>query len=105
MANAPPAVVQFECVRAAGGGPIDLNGNAGRNILTGPGHQNVGLAATRTLSATEDLRPQFRAEAFNLRNRANDDVPVFLLRASHVGPMTATQGDARQLQRALRVLF
>jgi hypothetical protein len=38
-------------------------------------------------------------------NRANYEVPVFLLDASNVGQVTATQGDARQLQLALRVLF
>ena len=83
----------------------DLYGNAGRNILTGPGYQNVDLAVTRTFTATSDVRLQFRAEAFNLLNRANYDVPVFLLDASNVGQATATQGDARQLQFALRVLF
>ena len=83
----------------------DLYGNAGRNILVGPGYQNVDLAIARTFRAADGLRFQLRAEAFNLLNRANYQVPVFLLDASNVGQVTATQGDARQLQFALKVLF
>ena len=51
-------------------------GNAGRNILEGPGYQNVNLAVLKQRArCAGSTRLQLRAEAFNLFNRANFDLP------------------------------
>jgi len=43
-------------------------GNAGRNLLEGPGTVNFDLAVYKYFQITEGLRLQFRAEAFNALN-------------------------------------
>jgi hypothetical protein len=51
-------------------------GNAGRNILCGPGLQTADLSLARAIHLSERLTLQFRAEFFNALNHANFDVPV-----------------------------
>lgn len=80
-------------------------GSAGRNSLTGPGFSNVDLAISRSFRLPGRLRLQLRAEAFNLFNRANYQLPVFLLDRSDVGRYTATSNDAREWQLAVRLSF
>ena len=46
-------------------------GNAGRNIVRGPGQSTVDLSLFRTVRTGESVRWQFRLEAFNVLNRAN----------------------------------
>ncbi len=82
-----------------------LYGDAGRNILTGPGFQNVDLALTRTFGLPGRTALQVRAEAFNAFNHVNYQVPVFLLDRTDVGRVTATANPAREWQFALRFLF
>src|SRR6185369_12634565 len=50
-------------------------GNAGRNILDGPGFQNVNASLVKNTSLTERLSLQFRAEVFNLFNHPNFNLP------------------------------
>ena len=50
-------------------------GNAGRNILEGPGYQNVNLALLKRVPLRGRTSLQLRAEAFNLLNRTNFDLP------------------------------
>ena len=50
-------------------------GNAGRNILEGPGYQNVNLALLKRVALRGRTSLQLRAEAFNLLNRTNFDLP------------------------------
>jgi hypothetical protein len=80
-------------------------GNAGRNILIGPGYRNVDLALARTFRLFGPAALQVRAEAFNVFNHANYQVPVFLLDRSDVGRVTATANETREWQFAVRVLF
>jgi hypothetical protein len=47
---------------------------------------------------------QFRAEAFNLFNRANFTIPSTTLGAVNFGQLIAAE-DARQLQFALKLYF
>jgi hypothetical protein len=61
---------------------INLRGNAGRNILTGPGLINLDSSLIKNNRISESFNLQFRAEIFNLTNRANFQVPT--LRVSHV---------------------
>lgn len=46
-------------------------GNAPRNFVRGPGEFQLNLAARRKFHPTDTLSLEFRAEAFNLLNRAN----------------------------------
>ena len=50
-------------------------GTAQRNILEGPGFQNVNLALSKDVSIGERVDLQLRAEAFNLFNRSNFHLP------------------------------
>jgi hypothetical protein len=83
----------------------DRYGNAGRNILRGPDYRTVDLAAIKSIAVGDGVRLQLRLEAFNVLNRRNYQVPVFLLDRSDVGRVTATESDARQLQIAARLEF
>ena len=51
-------------------------GNAGRNILTGPGLTNLDLAVTKEFSLRESLRMQLRFEAYDLANTHNLGSPI-----------------------------
>jgi hypothetical protein len=56
--------------------PAGSFGNAGRNILCGPGLANVDFSVRKQIPVSERVSLQFRAEAFNVLNHANFDVPV-----------------------------
>jgi hypothetical protein len=82
-----------------------LNGTAGRNILIGPGFNNLDLTFTRTLRLHERAALQLRADAFNVFNHPNYQLPVFLLDQSNAGRVTATANQAREWQLAARLVF
>ena len=50
-------------------------GNAGRNILRGPGLGSCDFSILRNFRLNENAKVQFRAEVFNIFNRANFDIP------------------------------
>ena len=50
-------------------------GNEGRNAVRGPGLSNVDVSALKSLTVTETIRVQFRAECFNIANHANFAIP------------------------------
>ena len=50
-------------------------GNLGRNTLRGPGLQEYDFSVFKNWSIRERFRLQFRAEAFNLLNKANFQAP------------------------------
>jgi hypothetical protein len=86
-------------------------GNAGRNILTGPGFQDVDLSVAKDTKITERVSLQFRSEAFNLFNHPNFAQPQNNLAVGTFGQITATRtvrgdlGSSRQIQFALKLLF
>ena len=55
--------------------PFGTLGTAGRNILEGPGTNNVDFSLLKNIALTERHRLQFRSEFFNLFNRTNFDFP------------------------------
>jgi hypothetical protein len=79
-------------------------GNSGRNILYGPGQENIDFGAVKTFSITERYKVQFRAEAFNLFNHANLNNPNRNVSAGTFGTITAA-GAPRVLQLALKAMF
>jgi hypothetical protein len=52
---------------------IGTFGNAGRNIIQGPGFQNWDISIFKTFPVREAMRLEFRAEFFNAFNHANPE--------------------------------
>jgi hypothetical protein len=80
-------------------------GNAGRDILPGPGNQVVDLAIHRRIRITEAVSTQFRVEAFNALNHPNIGIPG---PNPDFGPFFGkifAVGDPRRIQVAVRVDF
>ena len=89
-------------------------GNLGRNTITQPGLVTFDFSLLKDTYVSEEVSVQFRAEFFNLFNRANFAAPrgtVFsssrnLTRPSgSFGRITRTKTTARQIQFALKLLF
>ena len=92
-------------------------GNAGRNIIRGPGLANLDFSlrkdtALRFLGESGQL--EFRTEIFNILNRVNFSNPpsnVYAGRAlvenplATAGRITTTRTTARQVQLALKIIF
>ena len=95
-------------------------GNASRDALIGPGLADVDLSLRKTAAIGERVHAQFRAEYFNVLNRANFSTPNAVVfsngptpakpsTAAAISPtagvLTATATTSRQLQFALKLLF
>jgi hypothetical protein len=97
---------------------FNLRGNAGRNILPGPGLVNLDFSLFKNNPVrriSETFNVQFRAEIFNILNHANfalpvepDNTDVF----DNTGAPTGTEGlltktitSSRQIQFALKVVW
>jgi hypothetical protein len=79
-------------------------GNAGRNIVEGPGFQSINVSVVKNTQVSEHVTVQLRAEAFNLLNRANYDQPDNFLGSPSFGSVLSA-GQPRRLQFGLRLLF
>jgi hypothetical protein len=79
-------------------------GNAGRNIIEGPGYAGVDFAIYKNIRITERHGMQWRFEAFNILNRTNFNNPGTVFDASDFGVISGS-GPARQIQLALKYLF
>jgi len=88
-------------------------GSMGRNVLIGPGFNNVDFSITKNTKLTESVRMQFRAEFFDIFNHANFGQPG---RTAQVGSTafglisgtrfpTGDSGSSRQIQFAVKLLF
>ena len=97
---------------------FNLRGNSGRNILTGPGTSNLDFSVFKNNSIkriSESFNVQFRAEFFNILNRANFAVPVTpdntdIFDSSGAstgvaGLLTSTSTTAREIQFALKLIW
>ncbi|MCH8268249.1 MAG: TonB-dependent receptor [Acidobacteria bacterium] len=87
-------------------------GNTGRNTLTSPGLATFDLSLFKNINVTENTRFQFRAEFFNIFNRANFGVPIidemFLEDGTpneQAGEIRETATDSRQIQFGLKFIF
>jgi hypothetical protein len=77
-----------------------------RNSLRGPGTANVDLSAIKNFQVYERVRAQFRAEAYNILNRAIFSNPGGNIdTTSTVGKVASTSMDNRSIQLALKVLW
>jgi hypothetical protein len=77
-------------------------GNAGRNILTGPGSWNLDFGLFKRTRVTERAELQFRWELFNALNHANLLNPNNIITAPLPGVITSTTGP-RIMQFALKL--
>jgi hypothetical protein len=83
--------------------PIYTFGNAGRNILIGPGLFTWDMSVDKEFRVSDRFRLQFRSEFFNLLNRANFGLPNANIGAPGAGTITTVVTNARQIQFALRL--
>ena len=100
----PPAV--------PGQAPGGVYGNLGRNTIIGPGLVNFDFDLAKTIPVTEQVRMDFRAEFFNLFNKANFGLPDFTLFTATdgvvrpaAGRISTTTTTSRQVQFGLKLIF
>jgi hypothetical protein len=110
-ANCDPTVGTFpQC--------FNLRGNAGRNVLIGPGTSNLDFSVFKNnyiKRVSENFNVQFRAEFFNILNHANFSVPVSPdntdifdstgAPTGVAGLLTSTTTTAREIQFALKLVW
>jgi len=97
---------------------FNLRGNAGRNILIGPGITNLDFSIfknNRIKRISENFNVQFRAEIFNILNHPNfapptvpDNSDIFLsdgTLSGAAGLLTRTTIPERQIQFAIKFIF
>ena len=89
-------------------------GNLGRDTLIGPDLATWDFSAFKTTTLHERLALQFRAEIFNLLNRANFNTPNLITFTSSssgtktsgtAGAITSTSTTSRQVQFGLKVIW
>jgi hypothetical protein len=91
--------------------PRGTFGDLARSSVIGPGYANVDLAVTKNTALAEEVNVQFRAEVFNIFNRANFNLPdplMFLsggIRRGSAGSIASTITTSRQVQFALKIIF
>ncbi|MCU1334807.1 MAG: TonB-dependent receptor [Bryobacterales bacterium] len=98
--------------------PYGTFGSLGRGVFDGPGLAEVDLSVLKNIPVTERVNLQFRAEFFNLLNRANYASPnqtVFTNTGSAVAPVYSINPSAglitslattpRQIQFGLKLMF
>jgi hypothetical protein len=97
---------------------FNLRGNSGRNSLIGPGLSNLDFSIiknNRVRKISENFNVQFRAEFFNVLNRANfalpvtpDNTDIFDSTGAPTGiagQLTSTTTTAREIQFAIKLFW
>jgi hypothetical protein len=97
---------------------FNLRGNSGRNVLIGPGTLNLDFSIFKNnyvKRISENFNLQFRAEFFNILNRANFAVPITPdntdifdstgAPTGVAGLLTSTSTTAREIQFALKLIW
>jgi hypothetical protein len=85
-------------------------GNLGRDTLVGPGLATWDLSLLKDTRLSERTNLQFRAELFNVLNRANFNTPnAIVFTPTGVSPtagvITSTSTSSRQIQFGLKLLW
>lgn len=81
-----------------------LFGNAGRNIVQGPGYQNWDFSTFKNFRIRESKTLQFRAELFNIFNHPNFRLPTNDISSPNFGTISEAL-PGRHVQLALKFLF
>jgi hypothetical protein len=84
--------------------PFGTFGNAKRNALEGPGYANLNLALVKLMRVGASGQIQLRAEAFNIFDRANFDLPDGFYGSPTFGKILSAQSP-RRVQVGVRALF
>jgi hypothetical protein len=79
-------------------------GNAGRNVLDGPGFVGVNFALLKRVRVAEGHSLQFRWEVFNVANHANLLLPNNNVNAAQGGTITEASAP-RSMQLGLKYIF
>lgn len=85
--------------------PAGTFGDAGRNILRGPGYVTFDMSLQKRVPFSSRIAGSFRWDVFNLFNRANFGNPNADITGSTVGTITTLAGDPRVMQFSLRLFF
>jgi hypothetical protein len=85
-------------------------GNLGRDSLAGPGLATWDFSAFKDTKIRDRMTAEFRAELFNLLNRANFNTPNLIVFtptgvSATAGAITSTSTTSRQVQFALKLLW
>jgi hypothetical protein len=78
-------------------------GSSGRNVLIGPGITNLDFALQKNTRLAETVTLQFRAESFNIFNKAQFFEPVANVDSPTFGIITSA-ADPRRIQFGLKLL-
>ena len=84
--------------------PYGSFGNAGRNILTGPGYASGNVSLVKNTRVSETASLQMRVEAFNVLNRVNLGLPGPFFGSPTFGKIQ-TAANPRRLQLGARLVF
>jgi hypothetical protein len=86
--------------------PSGTYGNAPRNLIVSPGVINLDAAVHKTLAINERVRAQLRLESFNVTNTPQYGSPALNVQSpTTLGTITTVNGNPRQNQIALKILF
>ena len=92
--------------------PNGTYGNVGRDTFIGPGLATFDFSLLKDTRITEKLGLQFRAEFFNILNRANFNTPNLIAFTSATGTpsptagvITSTSTTSRQIQFGLKLIW
>jgi Carboxypeptidase regulatory-like domain/TonB-dependent Receptor Plug Domain len=115
---ATPAIAANCAPFSGDGNPIqgtcaNLLGNSGRNSVYGPGLVDFDFSVVKDTKVFERLNVQFRAEIFNLFNRANFNPPLANntifdqggVPNPAAGVLDSTSTSSREVQFALKLIF
>jgi hypothetical protein len=84
--------------------PLNTFGNSGRNILIGPGTNNVDFSIFKDFFFSETMRLQFRTEIFNVLNHPQFLQPIADPTSPAFGRITGAR-PAREIQFGLKFIF
>ncbi len=85
--------------------PSGRFGNAGRNILRGPGWLTFDLSLQKRIVFTGRVNATLRWDIFNVFDRANLGLPERNIAAATAGVISTLAGDPRVMQLSVRVGF
>jgi hypothetical protein len=91
--------------------PVSGFGNLGRNVVIGPGFDNIDFSVVKNTELRENIRVQFRVEVFNLVNHVNFGQPGNVVGTPGFGRITNTRfptgesGSSRQLQIGMKLIL
>ncbi len=93
---------------------VNAFGGLGRNVIIGPGFENIDFSILKNTRITERFNLQFRADIFDLFNHPNFGQPARIVSTAAgntFGQISNTRfpvgdsGSSRQIQLALKLIF